>query len=123
MRVLSDVTTAAFQLRLEQLALLLEEQLLEERARASAIAFAAAAQLACGRDGQRVDQGVAADADNHAAQPPRGGGAAGDFAADLADYDGEAALARLNGHVARALKYLRERESSTGSTVVDASVG
>ena len=94
MRVLSDATTAAFQLRLEQLAALLEEQLLEERA------LAAVAPLAGGGDGQRVDL---ADA----AQPPHCGGAA----ADLADYDREAALARLSGHVASALKSVCESAS------------
>ena len=55
-----------------------------------------------------------------ASPSPHGGGAA----ADLADYDREAALARLSGHVASALKYVRERESSTGSissTAVDDS--
>ena len=90
MRVLSDATTAAFQLRLEQLAALLEE----ERA------LAAVALLAGGGDGQRVDL---ADA----AQPPHCGGAA----ADLADYDREAALARLSGHVASALKSVCESAS------------
>ena len=94
MRVLSDATTAAFQLRLEQLAALLEEQLLEEQA------LAAVAPLAGGGDGQRVDL---ADA----AQPPHCGGAA----ADLADYDREAALARLSGHVASARKSVCESAS------------
>ena len=130
MRVLSDATTAAFQLRLEQLAALLEEQLLEQRlglglgmgeqledqraAAAAAAAAATAAQPADGGDNQRVDWAAVAS------PSPHGGGAA----ADLADYDGQAALARLSGHVASALKYVRERESSTGSissTAVDDS--
>ena len=101
MRVLSDATTAAFQLRLEQLAALLEEQLLEERA------LAAVAPLAGGGDGQRVDL---ADA----AQPPHCGGAA----ADLADYDREAALARLSGHVASALKSVCESASRRRAVLV-----
>ena len=37
-----------------------------------------------------------------------------------AEYDGQAAIARLRGHVASALRYVRERErassTSTGST-------
>ena len=101
MRVLSDATTAAFQLRLEQLAALLEEQLLEERA------LAAVAPLAGGGDGQRVDL---ADA----AQPPHCGGAA----ADLADYDREAALARLSGHVASALESMCEQSASRRRAVL-----
>jgi hypothetical protein len=54
-------------------------------------------------------------------EPAHGGGAAVSQAVDVAEYDGQAALARLRGHVASALKYVRERErasstSSTGST-------
>ena len=53
-------------------------------------------------------------------EPPHGGGAAVSQAVDVAEYDGQAALARLRGHVASALRYVRERESasstSTGST-------
>ena len=41
-------------------------------------------------------------------------------AVDVAEYDGQAALARLRGHVASALEYVREQErassTSTGST-------
>ena len=107
MRVLSDATSAAFQLRLEQLAALLEAQLLEERA------LAAVALPACGGvrgdtdDGQRLDL---ADA----AQPPHCGGAA----ADLADYDREAALARLSGHVASALESMCEQSASRRRAVL-----
>ena len=126
MNVLSDASTAAFQLRLEQLAALLEERLLEQRLglglgmeeqleeqRAAAAAAAAAAQPADGGDNQRVDCAAVAS------PSPQGGGAA----ADLADYDSQAAPARLSGHVASALKYVRERELSTGSssTAVDDS--
>eukprot|EP00964_Phaeocystis_antarctica_P047031 scaffold27203_cov54-Phaeocystis_antarctica.AAC.2 len=128
MNVLSDASTAAFQLRLEQLAALLEERLLEQRLglglglgleeqledqRAAAAAAAAAAKLAVGGDSQRVDCAAVAS------PSPQGGGAA----ADLANFDSQAALARLSGHVASALKYVRERELSTGSssTAVDDS--
>ena len=53
-------------------------------------------------------------------EPPHGGGAAMSQAVDVAEYDGQAAIARLRGHVASALRYVRERErassTSTGST-------
>ena len=53
-------------------------------------------------------------------EPPHGGGAAMSQAVDVAEYDGQAAIARLRSHVASALRYVRERErassTSTGST-------
>ena len=56
-------------------------------------------------------------------EPPHGGGEAVSQAVDVAEYDGQAALARLRGHVARALEYVRERERASSTSTGTSTTG